>query len=403
MNDAPRGIRPHIVILGKCNAGKSTLINALCGQEIALVSPQAGTTTDPVLKSMELLPFGPVVFVDTAGIDDESILGRDRIKLTQRALRKADLAILVLDGSEPLASEIEMLARLRRQDIPAMLVINTPSGSLPEPELLSADPRWDGLAQKLPLAAVNARLGLGIRELREKMAGILTRSYDERPLVTDLLKGNAPVILVTPIDSAAPRGRLILPQVQVLRDILDGGFTALVCKETELARALDQLAEPPQLVITDSQVFKGVAAILPGEIPLTSFSILMARYKGDLAMLLDGAKAIAALKPGDPVLIAEACTHHSQADDIGRVKIPRLLNAKAGGDLAFSWNAGPEFPADVTRYKLIVHCGACMINRKEMLARLGDAEAAGVPIVNYGLLLASVNGILERSIQPLGG
>lgn len=418
MNDTPRGIRPHIVILGKCNVGKSTLINALCGQEIALVSTQAGTTTDPVYKSMELLPFGPVIFVDTAGIDDMSLLGQDRVKLTQRALRKADLAVLVIDEAEPLPVEAEMLEKLLQQGLPTMVVLNTTAEVLPTSEHSLGSTSWGSLFQRLfashnsrkrdtksatgdYVSVVNAKLGFGIRDLREQMAVRLTHSFDEMPLVRDLLTGTAPVILVTPIDSAAPKGRLILPQVQMLRDLLDGGFTALVCREFELEQALTQLAQKPQLVITDSQVFKQVAAILPADTPLTSFSILMARNKGDLAQLLAGANAIAQLKPGDRILIAEACTHHSQEDDIGRVKIPRLLTAHVGGELDFTWNAGPEFPADLAEFKLIVHCGACMINRKEMLARLSDAKAARIPIVNYGMLLAQMGGILERSIQPL--
>lgn len=390
MHDTPRAIRPHIVILGRCNVGKSTLINGLCGQEIALVSAQAGTTTDPVYKSMELLPYGPVVFVDTAGLDDESILGQERTRLTERAIRKADLALLVLDQPELTPLEAAMLQTLEKREIPTLRVLNIFSENVPE-------------SSELPegYLAVNAKLGLKIRPLRETMASLLIRTYDELPLVRDLLKGNAPVVLVTPIDSAAPKGRLILPQVQMLRDILDGGCTAMVCREFELEVALQQLAEKPQMVITDSQVFKLVAALVPDEIPLTSFSILMARYKGNIPQLLEGVEALEALQPGDKVLIAEACTHHSQEDDIGRVKIPRLLQAKVGGPLDFTWTTGQDFSGDLSAYKLIIHCGACMINRKEMLARLHDAEEQGIPIVNYGMLLAHLNGILERSLRVL--
>lgn len=387
MNDTPRGVRPHIVLLGKCNVGKSTLINALCGQDIALVSSQAGTTTDPVYKSMELLPFGPVVFVDTAGFDDLSPLGRERVKLTERVLRKADLVLLVVDSPELLEIEQETLATLTRQNCPTLLVVNTFEETLP--------------AVPEGLCAVNARTGLGIRPLREQMAQLLKNAYDERPLVQDLLINDAPVILVTPIDNAAPKGRLILPQVQMIRDILDAGCTTLVCREFELETALQQLTQKPQMVITDSQVFKLVAAIVPDDIPLTSFSILMARYKGDLPQLLEGVKALDELQPGDKVLVAEACTHHSQEDDIGRVKIPHLLQARIGGKLHFTWSAGQDFPQDITSYKVVIHCGACMLNRKEMLTRLRDAEVAGVAIVNYGLLLAHLNGILERSVQVL--
>lgn len=411
MNEAPRGIRPHIVILGRCNVGKSTLINALCGQEIALVSAQAGTTTDPVYKSMELLPYGPVVFVDTAGLDDESILGQERVKLTERAIRKADLALLVLEHPSLNDVEQKMLQTLKKKTIPTLLVVNVFNEIVPEmPEIpkMSEIPEMSEMSKipelpKIPegFIIVNAKSGTGIRPLRETMAALLQRTYDDLPLVRDLLRDDAPVVLVTPIDSAAPKGRLILPQVQMLRDILDGGCPVSVCRETELKKTLEQLAKKPQLVITDSQVFKLVAEIVPLDIPLTSFSILMARYKGNIPQLLEGAKAIDSLTPGDKVLIAEACTHHSQEDDIGRVKIPRLLQAKVGGPLDFTWVTGQDFSVDLQRYKLIVHCGGCMINRKEMLSRLHDAADAGIPIVNYGMLLAHLNGILERSLQIL--
>ena len=409
MNDAPRAIRPHIVILGRCNVGKSTLINALCGQEIALVSTEAGTTTDPVYKSMELLPYGPVVFVDTAGLDDPSLLGQERVKLTERAIRKADLALLVLNRPELNPIEEQMVTNLRKKNIPTLLVVNVFDAKKPYNETTTGKIAPENICLEKKDTAhtssayihVNAKLGTGIRPLRETMAVLLERTYDDLPLVRDLLKNDAPVILVTPIDSAAPKGRLILPQVQMLRDILDANCTALVCKETELAQALLQLQTKPQMVITDSQVFKLVAEIVPEDIPLTSFSILMARYKGNISELLLGVEAIDRLKPGDKVLIAEACTHHSQEDDIGRVKIPRLIQTKVGGPLDFTWVTGQDFAKNLQQYKLIIHCGACMINRKEMLARLHDAADAGIPMVNYGMLLAHLNGILERSLKVL--
>jgi len=389
MNSTPRAIRPHIVILGRCNVGKSTLINALCEQQVALVSEHPGTTTDPVYKSMELLPLGPVVLVDTAGLDDESLLGTERVRLTERALRKADLALMVIENTALLPVEQDLVNRLNAKKLPYLVVFNS---------------REENIAPSASLVvAVNARTGFGVRDLREKMATLIQSSFTEQPLVRDLLHGHAPVVLVTPIDKAAPKGRLILPQVQVLRDILDGGHTAVVCRESELSQVFTALSTPPQLVVTDSQVFGTVVAIVPPEIPLTSFSILMARHKGDLDEFLAGIAAIPKLQPGDHVLIVEACTHHSQEDDIGRVKIPRLLEQRVGGRLLFSWSAGPNFTATLDQVKLIVHCGACMFNKKEMSARLEDAREAGVPMVNYGMLLAYFNGILERSLAPVLG
>lgn len=389
MNNAPRAIRPHIVILGRCNVGKSTLLNALCEQSAALVSEQPGTTTDPVYKSMELLPYGPVVLVDTAGLDDASVLGQERIRLTERSLRKADMALLVVLDKNLLPIEQEAVERLKKSRTPHVVVVNAHAEELPEvPEAM---------------AVVNAKSGVGVRALRERVATRLTSELPDDPLVRDLLSGPSPVVLVTPIDKAAPKGRLILPQVQVLRDIIDGGFTALVCRETELSNALLQLAVRPQMVITDSQVFGAVAKIVPGDVPLTSFSILMARYKGNLGEFIEGLETVEALKPGDNILIAEACTHHSQEDDIGRVKIPRLLESRVGGKLNFTWASGPNFTADVGKYRLVIHCGACMFNRKEMLARLDDARLANVPIVNYGMLLAHLFGILDRSLRPVIG
>ncbi|MDP3488103.1 MAG: [FeFe] hydrogenase H-cluster maturation GTPase HydF, partial [Bacillota bacterium] len=364
MNTTPRAVRSHIVILGRCNVGKSTLINALCEQSVALVSAQPGTTTDPVFKSMELLPFGPVVLVDTAGLDDEGVLGQERVKLTERALRKADLVLLVIDGPELTTMEQELRTRLEKRKLQSILVINDRG------KTLQAAP--DGMS------VVNALTGQGVRALKERAASLLTPIFDEQPLVRDLLSGTAPVILVTPIDMAAPKGRLILPQVQVLRDIIDGGFTALVCRETELAEALAQLAVKPQMVITDSQVFKIVAGVLTEDVPLTSFSILMARYKGDLGEFIHGIAAIPHLRTEDHVLIVEGCTHHSQEDDIGRVKIPRLLEGRVGGRLNFTWCSGPNFITDLSKFKMVVNCGACMFNRKVMLARIADVRNANV-------------------------
>ena len=385
MNKTPRAIRPHIVLLGRCNVGKSTLINALCGQEVALVSPVSGTTTDPVYKSMELLPFGPVVLVDTAGLDDASLLGLERQRLTSRALRKAELALLVVAELPLLPAEQELLADLSLRQIPSIIVINTHESTLP----LVLD----------SAQAVNAVTGHGISALKDALAEKLTQVTVEPPLLNDLLHGEGVVLLVVPIDKAAPKGRLILPQVQVLRDILDGGHSAIICRETELVSTLRSLREPPQLVVTDSQVFGIVANILPPDLPLTSFSIIMARHKGNLPQLTRATEVLATLKPHDKILIAEACTHHSQEDDIGRVKIPALLRERVGGELRFNWQSGQTFPEELD-YKLIIHCGACMITRQEMQSRLAQAEELGIPIINYGVLLAYYNGILERSLRP---
>jgi len=385
MNKAPRSVRPHIVLLGRCNVGKSTLINALCGQEVALVSPVLGTTTDPVYKSMELLPFGPVVLVDTAGQDDASFLGVERQRLTSRALRKAELALLVVNELPLLPSEEELLADLALRKIPSLVVINTHDQSLPSIH-----------AGAIP---VNALIGEGIPALKDALAEKLSQVVMEPPLLYDILRGDGVVLLVVPIDKAAPKGRLILPQVQVLRDILDGGHRAIVCRETELGLTLRSLSEPPQLVVTDSQVFGLVAKTLPPDMPLTSFSIIMARHKGNLPQLAGATEALAKLKPQDKVLIAEACTHHSQEDDIGRVKIPALLRERVGGDLCITWQNGQTFPEELD-YKLIIHCGACMITRQEMHGRLALAAELGIPIINYGVLLAYYNGILERSLRP---
>ncbi len=386
MNKTPHALRPHIIILGKVNVGKSTLINALTNQTIALVSKEPGTTTDPVQKGMELLPYGPVVMIDTAGLDDPSVLGQARGEVTERALRRADLAILLITNSALDPIEAKMHSELRNRDIPTVIVQNVKNG--------------DGVPNA-PYLQVDALKGTHIDRLKDQLAERLDTDSLEPPLVADLLMDQRPVILVTPIDSGAPKGRLILPQVQTLRDIIDAGKTAVICRETELEQTLKSLVHAPQLVITDSQVFEQVAQTLPETIPLTSFSILMARYKGEIETLRRGAAAVEHLQPGDHVLIAEACTHHRQKDDIGTVKIPRWLEARVGGPLNFSWTSGRHFPDDVGNYDLIVHCGACMTNRRDMLSRIEEAERGGVSIVNYGVLIAHLNGILERSLSPL--
>lgn len=394
MQDTPRGNRLHIALFGRRNAGKSSLINALTNQELAVVSRVPGTTTDPVFKAMEILPLGPVVLIDTAGIDDVGELGELRIKKTLEVLRKTDLAILVLDPQTGVGSyELELKQRLSERGLPLVAVLNKIDlggvEHLPEME--------NTLGQKI--LPVSAKTRQGIEELKSELIKAAPADFEAPYLVGDLVGPGELAVLVVPIDLAAPKGRLILPQVQVLRDLLDNDALGLVVKERELKAALAQIPRP-KIVITDSQAFLKVAADTPREVWMTSFSILMARYKGDLIELVRGAKAVKHLQPGDRVLIAEACTHHRQPDDIGKVQIPRWLRQYVGGELDFNWVSGGSFPEDLATYRLIIHCGGCMINRREMLYRLQVAKAAGVPMVNYGVFLAFVHGILDRALEP---
>lgn len=396
MLDTPRANRLHIALFGRRNAGKSSLINALTNQDIALVSPVPGTTTDPVFKAMEILPLGPVMLIDTAGLDDEGELGRLRVQKTREVLPKADLALLVVDASTGITPfDREIAALCRQHNLPLIGVMN--KSDLATPDLTAARSALD-----LPWVAVSSQTGAGIEELKQLMIEQVPQNWEPKTILGDLVQPGETVVLVVPIDSAAPKGRLILPQVQVLRDCLDHGILAAVCRETELAATLANLQQPPALVVTDSQAFGLVASLVPESIALTSFSILYARYKGDLATLAAGARAISQLKPGDRVLIAEACTHHRQPDDIGKAKIPRWLNQMVGGELKYSWSSGQGYPADLEAYQLIVHCGACMLNRRSMLHRLQQARSRQVPIVNYGVLIAAVHGILERVLKPFG-
>jgi len=391
INDTPRANRPHIAIFGRRNAGKSSLINAITGQEIALVSEQAGTTTDPVYKSMEILPLGPCILIDTAGIDDEGTLGQLRVKKTREVLEKSDLAILIIDPALGISNfEKDLLHSFDQQGVPVLAILN-------KIDLFTGEIVELEIELGLNLHPVSTLTGEGIEELKELIAQHTPSNYTQESIIGDLLSPGDLCLLVTPIDSAAPRGRLILPQVQTIRDILDHNAQALVVKETELPAALASLKQPPRLVITDSQAFKEVSALIDSSIPLTSFSILFARYKADLKSMMEGIKAVENLKPGDKVLIAEACTHHRQEDDIGTIKIPRLLEKQVGGKLDINWYSGSSYPEDLESYKLIVHCGACMLNRKQMLSRLRKAQEKNVPIVNYGVFLAYMNGILERT------
>ncbi|MBP5509679.1 MAG: [FeFe] hydrogenase H-cluster maturation GTPase HydF [Kiritimatiellae bacterium] len=388
LNEAPRGERIHIAFFGCRNAGKSSLLNAFAGQEVALVSPVKGTTTDPVYKAMELQPIGPVELIDTPGLDDEDpALGGLRVRRALEVLDKTDIAVLVVSGETGVSpADEEALGRIRTKGIPCLCVLSKcdlPTGTtIPD--------GW---------IACSAKTGQGIPALAARLVAALPVG-EARRIVGDLLKPEDFVVLVTPIDAAAPKGRLILPQQETLRDVLDSGACALVVKETGLAAAFPALARPPALVITDSQAFAVVAGIVPPGVPLTSFSILFARYKGDLATLVAGAKAVAALKDGDRVLVAEGCTHHRQEDDIGTVKIPRLLMAKTGKRLVFEHARGMGYPDDLGRFALIVHCGGCMLNRREFCRRVAEGRAAGVPVTNYGILLALLNGILPRCLEP---
>lgn len=396
MNTTPTSSRLHIAIFGRRNAGKSSLINALTNQEVALVSDVAGTTTDPVSKAMEILPIGPVVIIDTAGLDDTGELGELRVKKTYEVLNRTDLAILVIDGTIGLSEfEENILKVIRDKNIPVVGVINKKDLSQYSEE---DKIKWEEKL-KLELIEVSALKKHGIEAL--KMILIKKAPYDDRELsiVGDLIKPGDFVVLVIPIDKAAPKGRLILPQQQTIRDILDNDAMAIVTKEHELKETLQNIGKKPSLVITDSQAFLKVSADTPKDIPLTSFSILFARYKGDLEELIRGVKAIKKLKPGDKVLIAEGCTHHRQSDDIGKVKIPRWIRQIVGGDIQFDWSSGITFPDNLEEYSLIVHCGACMLNRREMMYRISYAKSKNIPIVNYGVLIAYVQGLMPRAIE----
>jgi len=388
LNNTPASERIHIGIFGKRNAGKSSIINAITGQNLAIVSDVKGTTTDPVLKAMELLPLGPVVMIDTPGLDDEGELGKLRIQKAYQMLNKTDVAILVIDGSVGMTKEdMDILERIKAKEIPYLIVMN------------KCDLLEDLIG--LPEAIyVSAKDGKNIYELKEKIAEKAKREENERKIVGDLLKPLDFVVLVVPIDSSAPKGRLILPQQQTIRDILDAGAVAIVVKDTELKETLEKMAQPPALVITDSQAFAQVSKVVPKEVPLTSFSILFARYKGDLQTVANGACAIDTLEDGDVILISEGCTHHRQCEDIGTVKLPRLIKKRTEKNVTFEFTSGTEFPTDLSKYKMIIHCGACMLNEREMKYRLKCAEDAGIPITNYGIAIAHMTGILKRSVEP---
>lgn len=389
LNQTPSGERVHIAFFGRRNVGKSSLVNAFTGQEIAIVSDVKGTTTDPVTKAMELLPMGPVQIIDTPGIDDVGDLGEMRVRRTKQVLNKTDLAILVADGTSELGDvEKELIASFKDKNIPYILVYN-------KADLLENVPSTDG-----NIIWVSAQTKLNIHELKELAARTAVREEPQQPLVADLLSPEDTVVLVVPIDKAAPKGRLILPQQQTIRDILEAGANALVCRDSELTATLGKLSAPPKMVITDSQVFGAVSKMVPKEIPLTSFSILMARYKGNLPQAVRGAVAVDTLKTGDKVLIAEGCTHHRQCDDIGSVKIPNWIRKHTGVEPEFCFTSGTSFPDDVSEYKMVIHCGGCMLNEREARYRLRCCEDQGIPVTNYGILIAYLNGILKRTVEP---
>ena len=396
LNNTPSSERVHIGIFGRRNAGKSSIINALTGQSLAIVSDVKGTTTDPVLKSMELLPLGPVVMIDTPGLDDEGALGSLRVQKAYQVLNKTDIAVLVVDGTAGMTCEdLLILDRIKDKKIPYVIVMN------------KADLAGPGAASQAALSGtpdehviwVSAADSRNIHELKELIASLAPAEDGGRRIVGDLIHPSDFVVLVVPIDKAAPKGRLILPQQQTIRDILESDATAIVVKEDELSRTLETLGKKPSLVITDSQVFAKVSKATAQDIPLTSFSILFARYKGNLKTVVNGARYLDSLKENDTVLISEGCTHHRQCEDIGTVKLPRWIQEYTGKKLNFTFTSGTEFPLELKAYQLIVHCGGCTLNEREMKYRLKCAQDAGVPMTNYGTAIAYMQGILERSID----
>lgn len=397
MNQTPASERVHIGFFGRRNAGKSSVMNAVTGQDLAVVSDVRGTTTDPVYKSMELLPLGPVVMMDTPGIDDEGELGALRVRKSYQVLNKTDVAVLVIDGGVGVTPEDKaLLKRIREKKIPYVIAVNKKELAAPDAlekivdELSSEDGQ---------IIAVSAATGEGIDELKEQIAAATDTEEPERYIVRDLLKPSDMAVLVVPIDKAAPKGRLILPQQQTIRDILEADAVSVVVKETELKNVLGQFQNKPKMVITDSQAFEKVAADTPEDILLTSFSILFARYKGDLAAVVKGVTSLDTLEDGDAILISEGCTHHRQCDDIGTVKLPRWIREYTGKEIRIETTSGTEFPDDLTKYKMIVHCGGCMLNEREMKYRLKCAEDQGVPMTNYGITIAYMKGILKRSVE----
>ena len=419
LNDIPSSERVHISFFGRRNAGKSSLVNAVTGQQLSVVSSVAGTTTDPVNKSMELLPIGPVVIIDTPGYDDVGGLGELRVIKTKEILGRTDIAVLAVDMHMGYGvCETELIGFFEEKSIPYVVVYTKNDLDGEELEDVAADEAsaemrdmervkkmLEGEAKKLRFLSgqisVSAKTGENIYELKELIGSLAKKNENEKYVIRDLIAPGDTVILVIPVDESAPKGRIILPQQQVLREILDMGSLAYVVQPEQLDAALKNMKEPPALVVTDSQVFKRVDEIVPEDIRLTSFSILLARYKGFLDAALKGVEALDTLKAGDMVLISEACTHHRQCEDIGTVKIPKMLDAYTGAHIEFGVSSGKEFPDDLSKYKMVIHCGGCMVNEREMLTRMNTALNAGLPFTNYGIFIAHVNGILKRSVEAL--
>lgn len=400
LNNTPNADRVHIGIFGRRNAGKSSVINAVTGQNLAIVSDVLGTTTDPVYKAMEILPLGPVVLIDTPGLDDVGELGELRVQKAFQVLNKTDIALLVLDVNSGFSKEEEKLLELvKAKNIPFVAVLNK-TDIAKEDKIKEFEKLLKDKYNIENVVSVSAEKKDGIFELKEKIASLNTEK-EKSPIISDLVCPGETAVLVVPIDESAPKGRLILPQQQTIRDLLDHNAMAAVTQVTTLAKTLESFKEPPKIVVTDSQAFKEVAKIVPESVPLTSFSILFARHKGELSTLVKGVKAMDNLKDGDTVLISEGCTHHRQCNDIGSVKIPNAVRKYTGKNLNFEFTSGGEFPLDLSKYSLIIHCGGCMLNEREMKYRIACANDAGIPMVNYGVLLAHVNGILNRSLEPV--
>ena len=387
LNSTPNSDRIHIGIFGRRNAGKSSIINAITGQELAIVSDIEGTTTDPVSKAMELLPLGPVVIIDTPGLDDSGVLGEMRIKKTYQVLNKTDIALLVVDSSAGITEyDFAVLEKIREKKIPCLTVFNKSDIS--------------GMSVNTENEiSVSTVTGENIHELKERIARIVPQNIMEYPIIADKVKSGDCVVMVVPIDKAAPKGRIILPQQNTLRELLDSGCTAVVCRDSELEHTLDTMSKPPKFVITDSQVFGKVSKIVPENICLTSFSILFARHKGNIFELVKGVKKLDTLSDNDVVLISEGCTHHRQCGDIGTVKLPAWIRKYTGKNIRFEFTSGTEFPAELSKYSMIIHCGGCMLNEREMKYRIKCAADANIPITNYGMTIAYVNGILKKSLE----
>lgn len=398
LNSTPQSVRIHIGLFGKRNAGKSSIINAISNQNIAIVSNVAGTTTDPVFRPIEILPIGPCVLIDTAGLDDEGTLGELRINKSLDILNKTDIGLVIVDASEGVSKDdLHIIYLLKEKKIPHILVLNKIDKVSDKKEVVQSAK----LKVSCPISLVSSVTKEGIGKLKENIISNVDYENDNLQLVSDLIKEDDLVLLVIPIDKAAPKGRLILPQQQVIRDVLDSNATVIMTKENTLKETFNSLNKKPNLVITDSQAFEVVAKYTPNDIPLTSFSILFARQKGDLKELIKGAQAVDNLKDGDKILIAEGCTHHRQSDDIGTFKIPNWLKKYTGKDLIFEYSSGVSFTENINNYNLIIHCGGCMMNRAAMMNRITAAKNSNIPIVNYGILIAYLKGILPRALKVI--